>query len=102
MGNSNTEIKLFKTMDGQAISFYLHLFVSILVISIALYLRFNYPTFINDREGFRTPMSMKNEDIWIEANKYFGVLVLRFALIWCVIAFALHFLLTKYHPVWQF
>jgi uncharacterized membrane protein len=85
-------------MDSQVISFYIHLFVSILVIGIALYLRFSYPAFVNDREGFRTAMSMKNENTWVEANKYFGVLVLRFALIWCVIAFGLHFVLAQYHP----
>jgi uncharacterized membrane protein len=83
-------------VDNQLIAFYMHIFLIIVVFGLACFLRFAYPRFINDREGFRTKVSMKNEDTWIEANRYYGKTVLIFAFIWCFISSILHFILIKY------
>jgi uncharacterized membrane protein len=83
-------------VDNHIMGFYLHLFVTVIILALACFLRFAYPTFINTREGFRTEMSMKNEDTWIEANRYYGKTVLKFAIIWFFIELGLYFVLNQY------
>jgi uncharacterized membrane protein len=59
----------------------LHLLFGPLFLIIALLFKFLPPKSVNHFYGYRTPRSMKNEDVWNEANRYSADLMLKFSFV---------------------
>ncbi|TAH17610.1 MAG: hypothetical protein EAZ08_13170 [Cytophagales bacterium] len=82
-------------MSDEIIVFYIHVSIAVLMLSMVFLHRFVYSETINNREGFRSALSMKNQEMWIAAHKYYGNFVLKSCFIWCIVQFCWYFLLIK-------
>jgi uncharacterized membrane protein len=64
---------------------FLHLLIGPLMLVISLIFLYNPPKKINLNYGYRTSMSMKNQDTWQEANKRSKYMMLLVSSLTCIL-----------------
>ncbi|MCD2346796.1 SdpI family protein [Clostridium guangxiense] len=75
--------------------------VGIIFIIAGIVLRVFPPKKINSIYGYRTNLSMKNQDAWNEGQKYSGNTFIVFGLIYCALEFALAKLIKNTNIAYQ-
>ena len=68
-----------------------NLLIPVIMLIAGKLFRTNAPKHINGIIGYRTAMSMKNEDTWVFAHKYAGSFYWKWG--WLVLVFAIIFML---------
>jgi uncharacterized membrane protein len=63
---------------------------SLVLIVVAILIKFFPPKEINDLYGFRTKASMQNINTWKFANEYFATWMVRTSLMLCLIAIGIY------------
>lgn len=71
--------------------FVFNLLIPVAILVLGLIFR-NVTTKINYIYGYRTVRSMKNQDTWDYANKYFGLISIRMGIVFSIIGLIISFL----------
>lgn len=71
------------------------LLVPVIIICVGSSFRQSPPTDINSMLGYRTKMSMKNQDTWEFANLYFGKVAFRWG--WIMLAVTIVIMLLAFY-----
>jgi uncharacterized membrane protein len=70
----------------------LNVIILLMIISIALFFKYNIPKEINDFIGYRTTRSMRSQEAWDLANSYSANMIFRYSLFVSILQIILYFI----------
>ena len=75
--------------------------IGIIFIALGILFKFLPPQKINSIYGYRTKLSMKNQDTWNEAQRYSAYSFLIFGLIYLIAGLVFHLFLQNIDMIYQ-